>query len=86
MGAFANQYSFFMPFALLFAILAVVFTLRKSKRGFALLGVGVAGLAVAAIVLTTPRATTMDVSSAASIQNALQVANRPTLVHFHSHY
>ncbi len=86
MPALLNQYSFFVPFALLFAILAVVFAIRRSRRGFALIGAGIIGLGVAAVFLTTPRQTPFDTSSVAAIQSGLASAGRPTLVHFHSHY
>ncbi len=83
---FFNQYSFFMPWALLLLVLSAVLAVKRARRGWWIVGAGVAGLAIAAAVLTTPRASAIDTSSADSIQRGIAGAGKPVLVHFHSHY
>jgi hypothetical protein len=83
---FLNQYSFFVPFALLLLITSAVLALRRARKGWLLVLAGVVGLGIAALVLPSPRPSSVDVSSPTAIRAALANGKQPTLVHFHSHY
>jgi hypothetical protein len=83
---FFNQFSFFMPWALLLTALSVLFVIKRARRGWWIIGAGVIGLAIAGFVLTTPRPTSIDTGSADSITRGIASAGKPVLVHFHSHY
>jgi hypothetical protein len=83
---FFNQYSFFMPWVLVLLVLSAILAWRRARKGWLLVLAGVIGLGIAAVVLPSPRPSTIDVSSAGAIRSALMTSGRPTLVHFHSHY